>query len=123
MNEFRGKSWRVMLPENWEGQHDEECETMYDPSGVGEVILYVDGVEQSRTNHVGDSNTVCDWHIGGYRTVAVSCFEGYLDDVNVYTGIVLNASEVVNLYQNTHPNNYQGVLRWTYEGGSTYRWW
>jgi hypothetical protein len=39
MNEFKGKSWSLMLPENWKGQHDEECETMYDPSGVGALQI------------------------------------------------------------------------------------
>lgn len=34
-NTFAGIDWEVSLPENWQGQQDDECSTLFHPNGVG----------------------------------------------------------------------------------------
>ncbi len=35
MKKFSSEYWSIALPDNWEAQHDEDCETLHSPEGPG----------------------------------------------------------------------------------------
>jgi hypothetical protein len=39
MTEFGGPSWSLSLIEDWEAEHDAECDSIYNPNGVGALQI------------------------------------------------------------------------------------
>ena len=39
MGTFKGISWGIELLPEWEGEHDEDCTTIYHPNGVGALQI------------------------------------------------------------------------------------
>ena len=39
MSSFQGNHWQVNLPPNWQGNHHEDCSTIFNPNGVGALQI------------------------------------------------------------------------------------
>ena len=78
MAEFSGASWAVVLPSAWQGEHDEECASIFNEDGVG--VLQLSAYKKSSQVSEQDLMDFASEHIeAGAKTQLVDCgdFSGF----------------------------------------------